>query len=72
VLVIESHDKVGGYATSFMREGYTFDASLHNMGPYDGTIETIFTDLGLDRRVEYIPFDVFQRVIFPNHDITIP
>lgn len=71
VLVIESHDKVGGYASSFTREGYTFDASLHNMGPLNGTLETIFRNLGLDEKVEFLEFDYFQRVIFPRHDVVI-
>ncbi|MGE5571740.1 MAG: phytoene desaturase family protein [Bacteroidota bacterium] len=28
VLVLEKHDKPGGYVTSFTRDGYTFDASI--------------------------------------------
>ncbi|MCP4600063.1 MAG: FAD-dependent oxidoreductase [Proteobacteria bacterium] len=71
VLVIESHDKVGGYATSFSRDGYTFDASLHNMGPFNGTIETIFNNLELDKKIEYIPFEYFQKVVFPEHSFLI-
>lgn len=72
VLVIEKHDKVGGYATKFTREDYTFDVSLHNLGPLKGVIKHIFDELGLMERVEYIPYDTFQRVIFPEHNINIP
>ena len=38
ILIIEKHDKVGGYATSFTREEYKFDASLHNIGPINESI----------------------------------
>lgn len=36
VLILEKHDKPGGYVTSFTRQGYTFDAAifhLTDMGP---------------------------------------
>lgn len=72
VLVIEKHDKVGGYATAFSRLGYKFDVSLHNLGPVNSSIEKIFEDLELTKKLEYIPFSNFQRVIFPNHNIPIP
>ncbi|MCK4796940.1 MAG: FAD-dependent oxidoreductase [Spirochaetes bacterium] len=72
VLVIEKHDKVGGYASSFTREGYEFDVSLHNMGPITGSIEKIFEDLDLLNKIKYVPFDNFQRIIFPKHNIDIP
>lgn len=72
VLVIEKHDKVGGYGTAFTRLGYKFDVSLHNIGPINSSIAKIFEDLELTKKVEYIPFNNFQRVIFPKHDIVIP
>ncbi len=72
VLVIEKHDKVGGYATAFTREDYKFDASLHNIGPIYGALKEIFDDLGLLEKINYIPFNNFQRIIFPDHNIDIP
>lgn len=72
VLVIEKHDKVGGFATSFTREGYEFDVSLHNFGPIYNSMQKIFDDLDLLNKVNYVPFDNFQRVIFPKHNINIP
>ncbi len=72
VLIIEKHDKVGGYATKFTREDYSFDVSLHNFGPYTDIIKEIFDDLEIDKKLEYIPYDNFQRVIFPENDINIP
>jgi phytoene dehydrogenase-like protein len=72
VLVIERHDKVGGYATAFTREDYKFDVSLHNMGPINSSIAKIFDDLGLMDKINYVPYENFQRIIFPKHDINIP
>lgn len=72
VLVIEQHDKPGGYATCFERDGFTFDASLHNIGPLNSSIHRIFENLKLLDDVEYIPYESFQRVIFPNHDFVLP
>ncbi len=34
VLVIEQNSKAGGFAVSFKRKGFVFDASLHNMGSF--------------------------------------
>ncbi|MBN2546460.1 MAG: FAD-dependent oxidoreductase [Spirochaetes bacterium] len=72
VLVIEKHDKVGGYATSFTRDEFKFDVSLHNLGPINSSIVKIFNDLGITDNINYIPFDNFQRIIFPHHNINIP
>ena len=72
VLIIEKHDKVGGYATAFTREGYKFDVSLHNIGPLNSSLKKIFDDLEIIKKVDYVPYNNFQRVIFPEHDFTIP
>ncbi len=49
VLVIEQHDRPGGYATTFQRGDYTLEVGLHEMdGPAPGDIKTkIFNDLGV-------------------------
>lgn len=72
VLIIEQHDKPGGYASSFSREGFTFDVSLHNMGPMNSSILKIFENLGLRSEVEYVPYENFQRVVFPHHNFVLP
>lgn len=72
VLVIEKHDKVGGYATSFIRGDFRFDASLHNIGPIYGPLKEIFEDIGILDKIKYVPFENFQRIIFPDHNINIP
>lgn len=72
VLVIEKHDKPGGYATAFTREGYKFDVSLHNIGPLNSSTKEIFNDLELLKKIKYIPYNSFQKIIFPDYEISIP
>jgi phytoene dehydrogenase-like protein len=72
-LVLEKHDKPGGYATAFARPGgFVFDVSLHSTvvdqrsGRYDlipGFPE--ITD------VEFVPHPTLFRAIFPEHDIRV-
>ena len=74
VLLIEQHSKVGGFATNFKRKDFVFDVSLHNMGPLykNPGLLKIFQELNILNKIEYIPFDEFQRTIFPKHDFVIP
>lgn len=73
VIVFEMHNKVGGFATNFVRKDYTFDVSLHNFCPFKENIlvDKVFTNLGLYDKVKYIPYNNFQRLIFPENDIVI-
>jgi len=72
-LLIEQHDKPGGYATAFARPGgFLFDVSLHStsVGERDGIRNLIYgfpeiTD------VEFLPHPTLLRTIFPEHDVTI-
>ena len=64
VLLIERHDKPGGYFTSFKRKGFLFEAAAHSFGNYraGGLVRSIFSDLGLNdiltiHRAE--PSDIF-------------
>jgi all-trans-retinol 13,14-reductase len=73
-LVLEKHDKPGGYATTFSRPGgFVFDVSLHSttVGARDGINNLIFgfpeiTD------VEFVPHPNLYRAIFPDYDLRIP
>ena len=73
-LVLEQHDKPGGYATSFARPGgFEFDVSLHSttVGQRNGTFNLI---PGLEEisDVEFVPHPYLYRAIFPEHDIRVP
>jgi phytoene dehydrogenase-like protein len=68
VLIVEQHHKVGGYCTSFKRNGFTFDATTHYIGGFreNGILRIIYDDLMLDSKVEIIRFDPTNVVIFPE------
>jgi prolycopene isomerase len=73
-LVLEQHDKPGGYATCFRRPGgFEFDASLHStaVGERDGSHNLIpgFPEI---TDVEFVPHPTLYRAIYPDHDITVP
>jgi hypothetical protein len=73
-LVIEQHDKPGGYATAFHRPGgFLFDVSLHStsVGERNGVYNLIqgFPEI---TDVEFHLHPSLFRSIFPEHDITGP
>jgi phytoene dehydrogenase-like protein len=73
-LVLEKHDRPGGYATTFSRPGgFVFDVSLHSttVGERNGLHDLIYgfpeiTD------VEFVPHRNLYRTIYPDHDIRVP
>jgi all-trans-retinol 13,14-reductase len=72
-LVVEQHDKVGGFATAFSRPGgFTFDASLHSttVGERGGAFNLIwgFPEI---TEVEFKPHPHLFRAIYPDHDIRV-
>jgi all-trans-retinol 13,14-reductase len=72
-LVIEQHDKVGGYATAFTRPGgFTFDVSLHSttVGQRDGLFNLSggFPEI---EDVEFVLHPHLFRAIYPDHDVRV-
>jgi all-trans-retinol 13,14-reductase len=72
-LVIEQHDKPGGFATAFARPGgYVFDVSLHSTtaSPRDGVYNLIagFPEIS---EVEFLPHPTLFRAIYPDHDLRV-
>lgn len=72
-LVVEKHDKPGGYATSFSRPGgFVFDVSLHStsVGERNGVHNLIggFPEI---KDVEFVAHPYLYRAIFPQHDIRV-
>ncbi len=73
-LVIERHDKPGGFATAFSRPGgFVFDVSLHSttVGERNGTYNLIsgFPEI---TEVDFLPHPSLFRSIYPEHDIRVP
>jgi phytoene dehydrogenase-like protein len=54
VLVVEKGEKVGGYCTSFQRNGYKFDAGVHGIGGMhsNGSAYKLISDLSLSLKFE--------------------
>ena len=72
-LVLEQHDKPGGYATAFQRPGgFTFDVSLHSttVGERNG-IRNLMAGFPEIQDVEFVPHPTLYRTIFPQHDIRV-
>jgi prolycopene isomerase len=80
VLVLEKHNMTGGYATSFVRGRYEFEASIHELcecgdnkdGRNLGGVRKILNDCGVYPEFKLVPEP--YRVILSNHniDFTMP
>ena len=72
VVVVEQHDKPGGYFTSFKRRGFLFDAAAHSFGNYraGGHVRKILTELGVNEIVTIQRYDPSDVVISPDFTIT--
>jgi phytoene dehydrogenase-like protein len=73
VLVVEQHDKPGGYFTSFKRKGFLFDAAAHSFGNYreGGHVRKILTEIGVDKIVKIKRFDPSNIIITPDLKVTL-
>ncbi len=72
-LVLEQHDKPGGYATAFARPGgFVFDVSLHStvVGERDG-VRNLIPGFPEITDVTFVPHPTLYRAIYPDHDIRV-
>ena len=58
-LLLEKHNLPGGFATSFKRGRFEFEASLHELNDFGspeepGDIRTLFRELGVEDRIDWI------------------
>jgi len=77
VLVLESHNVPGGYASSFLRGRFEFEVSLHELSGLGdqknrGPIWALLEEYGVTPKVEFIPIPDFYRSVFPDLDIVVP
>ena len=72
VLIIEQHDRPGGYFTSFRRKGFLFDAAAHSFGNYreGGHVRKILTDLGVPELARIKRCNPSDMVIAPECIVT--
>jgi prolycopene isomerase len=76
-LLLERHNVPGGYATSFVRGRYEFEAALHelsNIGPpeHRGALFRYLEYLGVASKIEFIHVPNLYRSVFPDLDVTLP
>ncbi len=74
VLLLEQHDRPGGYATTFKRGDFTLEVGLHETdGPSNGDMKTrIFRDLGVFDEVEFLKVPEFYRFVNGRVDVNVP
>ncbi len=72
-LVIEQHDKPGGYATAFSRPGgFNFDVSLHSTVIEERNgVHNLIPGFPEIRDVKFVPHPSLYRVIYPDYDVTV-
>ena len=73
-LVVEQHDKPGGFATAFSRPGgFLFDVSLHSttVGERNG-VRNLINGFPEITEVEFLPHPSLFRAIYPDYDIRVP
>lgn len=78
VLVIERHDRPGGYAHGFRRKQYHFDSGVHLVsgcgaeGYQNGsTIHRICRAIGVDPEAVFIPVPSYARAVFPEFEVPL-
>lgn len=74
VLVLEKNPVSGGYAVSFRRGKFVFDASLHLLnGCCEGTPTFgIFEKSGISKMIQFLKPKYLYRSIFPDFDLQVP
>jgi phytoene dehydrogenase-like protein/ferredoxin-NADP reductase len=77
VAVFERHSQPGGYATTFVRDNFEFEVSLHAMSGIGtsenpGPLYSFYRELGIMDRVTFIPMPDLYRTIADGVDITVP
>lgn len=79
VLVLERHDRPGGYAHGFRRRGYRFDSAVHVVGgceprPFEGAalLHRVLEGLGVRERCDFASVDPGYRVEWPGFALDAP
>ena len=78
VLLVERHDRPGGYAHGFRRKQYHFDSGVHlvsGCGPEGyqngSTIHRICQVSGIDAEALFIPVTSYARAVFPELEVAL-
>ncbi|TMA36189.1 MAG: NAD(P)/FAD-dependent oxidoreductase [Deltaproteobacteria bacterium] len=79
VLIVERHDRPGGYAHAFRRRGYRFDSAVHLVSgcepvPFEGggVLHDLLSELGVRERCDFVRVDPCYRVEWPGMTLDAP
>ncbi len=79
VLLVEKHNLPGGFATSFRRGRFEFEASLHELNDFGtkdnaGDVRDLFDSLGVTDKIDWMEIPEAYRVIVRSEslDATMP
>lgn len=75
VLLVEQHNKAGGYCTNFKRKGYDFETSIHFIVGCEpgGMLYDILTECGAERNVKFIKLaPAIYKSVYPDRTFVIP
>ncbi len=79
VLVVEAHDRPGGYAHGFNRKRYHFDSGVHltsgcgSQGYIGGqVIHKLVNAIGVADLIEFVPVNPFAQVCYPGVNVKFP
>jgi prolycopene isomerase len=79
VLVVERHDRAGGYAHAFRRKKYLFDAAIHLIGGCErvgfaegGLVDGLLRLLGMRDRCTFLRVNPFYTAVFPGFRLDVP
>ncbi len=74
VFAAERHDRVGGYAHSFRRGPYLFDAAVHLVGgcANGGLIDQLLESLAVRDRCDFAEVDPCYQANFPGFQLSAP
>ncbi len=79
VLLVERHDRVGGYAHAFRRSRYVFDSAVHMVGgcapvAFEGAglVHQLLSTLGVADHCEFERIDPCYAAVYPDATLHVP
>ncbi len=74
VKIIEKQHYVGGFISSFIRQGHLFEIALHQVTCFKKgfTLYDIFTDLNVFENVEFVEVGNMYRCIYKDYSFVLP
>jgi phytoene dehydrogenase-like protein len=73
VLIVEQNHTAGGYCTSFRRNGYFFDSSVHSLcsNRKNGRLRSLFEDFGVEKDLKLNRYNPTDVIVTPEFEISI-